>query len=97
MVKKSKLLEALDAYKGRDYRVEKQMKQQKQAAKMKRTRAQRPNFEEKENIEARPNGMASMPDVKSDGWESDESEAAQDTTVCRATTILTFHLTLIGP
>ena len=96
MVKKGKLLVALDAYKGRDYRLEKQMKQQKQAAKTKLTRAQRPNSDEKENVEARPNAMAPMPEVETDGWESDESEAAHDTTVCRAITILTIHLTLIG-
>ena len=90
MVKKGKLLVALDAYKGRDYRLEKQMKQQKQAAKTKRTRAQRSNSEEKENVEARP-------EVESDGWESDESESARDTIVCRAIVVLQIHLTLIGP
>ena len=97
MVTKGKLLIALDAYKGRDYRLKKQMKQQKQAAKTKRTRAQRSNSEEKENLEARPNGTASVREIESDGWESDESEAAQDTIVCRAIVILTIHLTLIGP
>ena len=96
MVKKGKLLVAFDAYKGLDYRSEEQVKQQKQAAKTKRTRAQRPNSE-KENVEAEPNGMTSMPQIESDGWESDESEVAQNTTVCSATTILTIHLTLIGP
>ena len=96
MVKKSKLLVALDAYKGRDYRLEKQMKQQKQAAKTKRTRSQRSNSEEKENVEARPYGTASVPEVESNGLESDASEAALDTTVCRAIVILTIHLTLIG-
>ena len=82
MVKKGKLLVALDAYRGRDYRLEKQTKQQKQAAKTKGTRAQRLNSEEKENVEARLNGTASVAEFESDGWESDENEAAQDTTVC---------------
>ena len=80
MAKKGKLLAALNAHKGRDYKIEKQQKQQKQ----KRTRARRPNLEEQENVEARPNASASMPDAESDGLESDGSEAAEATAVCRA-------------
>lgn len=90
MAKKGKLLTALDAHKGRDYKLEKQKKQQKQAAKKKRTKAPRSNLDEKENVEAQANGTASMPEVESDGWESDESAAAEDTAVCRAST--TFHI-----
>ncbi len=90
MAKKGKLLAALDAHKGRDYRLEKQKKQQKQAVKKKRTKAPRSQFEEKENIEAHVNGTASMPEAESDGWESDESEAAEATVVCQvsATSII---------
>lgn len=81
MAKKSKLLAAFDAHKGRDYRLEKQKKQQKLAAKRKRTKAPESNPEEKESIEAQANGLASMLDVESDGWESDQDEAAEATAV----------------
>lgn len=77
----SKLLAALDAHKGRDYRLEKQKKQQKLAAKRKRTKAPESNPEEKESIEAQANGLASMLDVESDGWESDQDEAAEATAI----------------
>ena len=96
MAKKGKLQAALDAHKGRDYKLEKQKKQQKQAAKKKRTKAPGSNLEEKENVEVQANGTASMPEAESDGWESDESEAAEATAVCRASTHLKIYLTLTG-
>lgn len=92
MAKKGKLLVALDAHKGRDYRLEKQKKKQKQAAKKKRAVAQGSDWEEKENVEARPNATAPIRQDGSDGWESDESEAAEDTTVRRAFIVLKFPL-----
>lgn len=91
MAKKSKLLAALDAHKGRDYKLEKQKKQQKQAAKKKRTKAARSISEEKENFEAQANGTASMPEAESDGWESDESEAADATAVCQTSTTSKYN------
>ena len=96
MAKKGKLLAALDAHKGRDYKLEKQKKQQKQAAKQKRTKTPGSNLDEKKNVEAQANGTASMPDVESDGWESDESEAAEDTAVCRASTTPSICSILTG-
>lgn len=92
MAKKGKLLVALDAHKGRDYELEKQKKQQKQAAKKKRAKAHGPDWEEKENVEARLNATAPMREDGSDGWESDESEAAEDTTVRRALAVSKFPL-----
>lgn len=81
MAKKGKLLTALDAHKGRDYNLQKQKKQQKQAAKKKRTKDPGSNSEEKEkekeNAEAQANGIPYTPGAESDGWESDESEAAE--------------------
>ena len=84
MSKKSKLLAALDAHQGRDYKSEKQKKLQKQAAKKIRTKAPRSSLEEKENAEVQANSTLPMPQDESDGWESDESEAEGETAVCRA-------------
>ena len=84
MAKKSKLLAALDAHQGRDYKLEKQKKLQKQAAKKIRTKAPGSSLEEKENAEVQANSALPMPQDESDGWESDESEAAGETAVCRA-------------
>ena len=86
MVKKSKLLAALDAHKGRDHNLEKQKKLQKQAAKRKKSKVQA-STSEKENVDGPVNGSLPMPEVESEGWESDESEAADTTAVCRAPTI----------
>lgn len=89
MAKKGKLLAVLDAHKGRDYKIEKQKKQQRQAAKKKRSQAQGPNCEEeKENVEARLEDTMSMPEAESDGWESEESEGVEATAVCRAFTAM---------
>ena len=76
---KSKLLTALDAHRGRNYKVEKQKKLQKQAAKKKRSKppAQN-NSEQKEDDETEVNGITvPMPGAESEGWESEESEAAE--------------------
>ena len=80
---KSKLVAALDAHRGRDYRLEKQKKLQKQAAKRKKSKAPESNSEGKENIKADTNGSLSMPEAESDGRESAESKAAESTAVCR--------------
>ena len=76
---KSKLLTALDAHRGRNYKVEKQKKLQKQAAKKKRSKPPVPNdSEQKEDGETEVNGITvSMLEAESEGWESDESEAAE--------------------
>ena len=78
---KSKLLTALDTQKGRNYKLEKQKKFQKQAVKKKKSKAPEPNSEEKENEPAQVNGRTIIPQAESDGWESDESEAADATAV----------------
>lgn len=80
---KSKLHSALDSHQGRDYKLEKQKKLQKQAAKKKKSKAPTSDGEEKENIEALTNGKLTEPELESEGWESDESEAAEDTVVRR--------------
>ena len=78
MARKSKLLAALDAYKRRDYRLEKQKKSQKQAEKKKKSRATRdkPNGEDDRNVTLEHKDDSSKPLDKSDGWESIESEEA---------------------
>ena len=81
MAKKSKLLAALDAHKGRDYKVEKQKKQQKQAEKKKRLKETQALEEEKENNVVSTSDAGSAVQVESDRWESDESEAAGPTPV----------------
>lgn len=89
MVKKSKLFAALDVHKGRDYKLEKQKKLQKQAAKKKKVRPQSQATEaEVENEEETPvngtngtNGTSREPEDDSEGWESDESEDALSQTV----------------
>ncbi|KAK3167049.1 hypothetical protein OEA41_010174 [Lepraria neglecta] len=77
---KSKLIAALDAHRSRDYKLEKQKKLQKQAAKRKKSKAPDSNSEEKENVKADTNGSLAMPEAESDGWESD-SKAAEPTAI----------------
>lgn len=80
MVKRSKLIATLDAHKGRDYQLEKQKKLQKQANKKKRSKSLPKIFtnqDDKENLDISIDGLQSMPDIESEGWESDESEAAE--------------------
>lgn len=80
---KSKLLAALDAHQGRNYKIEKQKKLQKQAAKKKRSKAPvQNNSEPKEDGVTKLNGTIPMPEAESEGWESDESEAAEPGLVC---------------
>lgn len=75
---KSKLLTALDAHRGRNYKVEKQKKLQKQAAKKKKSKAPASNdLEQKDEVETVANGTIPIPEAESEGWESDESEAAE--------------------
>ena len=80
MPKKSKLLAALDAHKGRDFGAEKDKKQRKEAGKKKRLKNEKAD-EEKENNAVITESVAPELDVESEGWESDESEAAGPTTV----------------
>ena len=80
---KSKLLTALDAHRGRDYKVEKQKKLQKQAAKKKKSKAPVSNhLEEEAGVESEVNGTIPMPEAESEGWESDESSTAEPGPVC---------------
>ena len=85
--KKSKLLAALDAHKGRDYEAERQKKLQKLAEKRKRLKATKETSEEEydeknENTASSAvNGLNSEVRTESEGWESDESEAAEGATV----------------
>lgn len=87
---KSKLVAALDAHRGRDYKLEKQKKLQKQAAKRKKSKAPESNSEGKENVKADTNGSLSMLEAESDDRESAESKAAESTAVCR--TFITKNL-----
>lgn len=75
MVKKSKLLTALDAHKGRDYEAERQKKLQKQAAKRKADKSVTLEDALGRSIIAEngPNGIPELSE-ESEGWESDESE-----------------------
>ncbi|MCJ1256115.1 rRNA-processing protein and EBNA1-binding protein ebp2 [Lignoscripta atroalba] len=78
MVKKSKLLAALDAHKGRDHKLEKQKKLQKEAEKRKQSK-QIPDELAVGSIQgggAESNNGVSQLNEESDGYESDESEAA---------------------
>jgi len=78
MAKKSKLVAALDAHKGRDYNLEKQKKLQKQADKRKKSRPQPQQLEAENEREdgARINGVLKGSGSESEGWESEESEKA---------------------
>lgn len=77
MVKKSKLLAALDAHKGKDYKLEKQKILQKKAEKRKKTK-QPEQSEDTEEGEKKTEAKGSIvqPDAGSEGWESDKSENA---------------------
>lgn len=80
MAKRSKLLAALDAHKGKDHEAERQKKLQKLAAKRKRTKAAEAQAEESEKEEeilpVQPIGADLGLEEESEGWESDESELA---------------------
>lgn len=80
MVKKSKLIAALDAHRGRDHRLEKQKKLQKRAIKKKRSKSlaqTSTNPDDKENVDIPNDGFGLVADAESEGWESDESEVAE--------------------
>ena len=78
MAKKGKLLAALDAHKGRDYKLEKQKKLQKQAERRKRLKTveQVSGSDNADENGAKVTGEGPRLEDESDGWESDESEAA---------------------
>ena len=83
MAKKSKLLAALDAHKGRDYELKKQKKLQKQAAKKKSSpQLQSSDVDGGPPGAALVNGTGSEPEVESEGWESKEDENAVAGAVC---------------
>ena len=78
MAKKSKLLAALDAHKGRDFKKEHQKKMQKQAERRKKTKPVE-EVSEKESVVAggaKVNDIPALLDAESEGWETDGSEAA---------------------
>ncbi len=79
---KSKLLTAFDAQVGRDYKLEKQKKLQKQAAKKRKSKAQASDTEEKENAQLHISANTPILEAVSEGYESDESEVAEMTAVC---------------
>ena len=84
MAKKSKLLAALDAHKGRDYKLEKQKKLQKQAAKKKVSNSQLQSLDgDNGQVGGAPiNGSRLGLEEDSEGWESDKSEHAMAQAVC---------------
>lgn len=73
MVRKSKLLSALDAHKGRDYEVEKRKKQIKAAEKRKGKRTEEDSHDLRENLEILNNEDQTQPltvvDTKNDSQE----------------------------
>ena len=77
MVKKSKLLAALDAHKGRDYKLEKQKRLQKQARKRKRSRIAEdaPNAIPEDGV-AQSDSEEERLEELDEEWESDESGEA---------------------
>lgn len=89
MAKKSKLLAALDVQQGRDSKLEKQKKLQKQATKREKARPQPQRTEaeienedeERTEGDIPANGAEEQFEDDSAGWESDESEDAIPPTV----------------
>lgn len=79
MAKKSKLLAALDAHKGRDHKLEKHKKLRKQADKRKKSRPQPQQSEAENKMDggARINNGIKGSGTESDGWESEEGEEAE--------------------
>ena len=78
MVRKSRLIAALDAHKGKDYRLEKQKILQKNAAKRKRTTTAAQELRDDTLSEqgAVSNGVGLQLEKDSDAWESDKSREA---------------------
>ncbi|MCJ1247750.1 rRNA-processing protein and EBNA1-binding protein ebp2 [Trapelia coarctata] len=76
MVKKSKLLAALDAHKGRNYEQERQKSLQKKAEKRKKAKTATKSFEDEDLVEdnAEGNSSAAQLEEDSEGWESEDVE-----------------------
>ena len=72
---RSKLFTALDAERGRNYKLEKQKRLQQQAEKRKKSKIPITNGEEKENIQAQPNNKASEVEAESDRIDAGEAAA----------------------
>ena len=91
MARKSKLLAALDAHKGKDYKLEKQKTLQKDAAKRKRIKAaaQISTDDAGSEPEAVGNDVQQQLGDDSEGWESDHNEEAS--TGVSATIRTTVH------
>ena len=85
MVKKSKLLAALDAHKGRNYELERQKALQKKAEKRKKAKvaAQSLDDEELDDGDAQGNGSGPRVEEGSEGSESDESDDVRTRCVYR--------------
>ena len=78
MAKRSKLLAALDAHRGKDYKLEKQKKLQKQAASKKKSNPRLQSSDPADGpIGGTPIYSSTLEALHdSEGWESDESEDA---------------------
>jgi len=76
MAKKSKLLAALDAHKGRNYELERQKGLQKKAEKRKNANVAAKSLEDEVLAEDNVQGNGSGPWLEEDneGWEGEESE-----------------------
>ena len=83
MTKKSKLLLALNAYRGRDYELEKQKKSQQQAIKRKESNpdTHRRDVKGGSNIEGR-SISDKIPQSEVEEWESNEKESKMFNIVC---------------
>ena len=82
MARKSKLLSALDAHRGRDYQAEKQKKLQKKATKRKAERLEDKNGvpELQEDQSQVVNGIPKLSE-ESEGWESDENNESSEVVI----------------
>ena len=79
MAKNSKLLAALDSYKGRNHQIERQKYLQKQARKRKRSRARLADSEEKENVDEAINGTTDSVSQKRDEHGTAEEPCVGET------------------
>ena len=87
MARKGKLLAALDIHKGRDFKLERQKRLQKQAEKKRKSKViakegQPTATDEEEDAGAVAQSNRTHVDGESDEWASDESEAALPEHVC---------------
>ena len=85
---RSQLRTALDAHRGRNHKVEKQRKLQKQAAKRKGVKDLTQSVPGSHKVDSKTNGTVPLPEGESEGWKSDESEAAEPEPVCRHPSLL---------